>query len=180
MGHNSDSFGFSRSLPKLVARYLMRGVRARNPFAEINVMYRCTKYKKSFWTSRPMGLIGYNADIARPRFIILIVFVAGGLLALGVALLLTHLRASIGYSVSARYAQMPADDKALEDWIKTQPDVVPRTVYIGRKGDELYVLFIRLEKVFGRPPFPDLSGACVRLGYGPPSDWKDVEGGISF
>jgi len=115
----------------------------------------------------------------RLRLGIIILF-AGGLLALCVFLLLAHLRASIGYGVSACYTQMPADDKALEEWLKAQPMVVPSTVHIGRKGDELYILFMRSEPICPRPPFPKLADECASLGYGPPSEWKDVAGEISF
>jgi hypothetical protein len=116
----------------------------------------------------------------RPRFGILVLIAACCLLVVSGVWLLTNWRASIGYRVSARYAQMPPDDKALEEWLKTHPTVVPHTVHVGRKDGNLFAIFIRSETICGRPPFPKLEETCAGLGYGPPSDWKDVEGDVSF
>ncbi len=89
------------------------------------------------------------------------------------------------YVVEARFEQMPSDDSAFTDWLRSQPGVVPHTVSVGRfeEGDKLlYVSFIQSRSVAGEPPFPDLEGAARRLGYmepdGPFRDSEDCNRGI--
>jgi hypothetical protein len=62
---------------------------------------------------------------------------------------------------------MPANDKALTEWLRSQPGVVPHTVAIGRfdGGKLLYVGFIQSRNLAGKPPFPDLNGHVGGLGY---------------
>src|SRR3954470_7027640 len=95
-----------------------------------------------------------------PLLGILVLLATVSVLALGIIWLLTNVPASISYCVSAHYAQMPSNDEALEDRLKTQPAVVPWTVHTGRKGEKLYVTFIRSEPICGKPAFPDLAGIC--------------------
>ena len=83
------------------------------------------------------------------------------------------------YRVRASYAQMPADDKQLDTWIKSQPGVVADTVRTVRTGDELQVRLIMSQTLFGDPPIPDFSGACDVLEYAPLSHWSDIEPALS-
>jgi len=84
-----------------------------------------------------------------------------------------HVRASFLYHVTAVYDRMPADDRLLEKWLKSQPGIVEHTVHTERAGHALHVRFIMSRTLFGSPPFPDLSRACDGLGYGPLSSWND-------
>jgi hypothetical protein len=62
---------------------------------------------------------------------------------------------------------MPANDKALYEWLRAQPGVIPRLVAIGRfeDGKLLYVSFTMSRNLAGQPPFPDLDGEVGKLGY---------------
>jgi hypothetical protein len=78
---------------------------------------------------------------------------------------------SVGYCVEVRFATAPADDRALCQWLKAQPGVVPHTVHIGREGPDKHVLrvmFIQSRNLAGNPPFPDLVPGCHALGYNGP------------
>jgi len=79
------------------------------------------------------------------------------------------------YSVKTHYAQMPGDDRELEDWLKTQTGVVADTVRTRRDGNELRISFIMSQAVSGRPPIPDFPHARDTFGYGPFADWEDDE-----
>jgi hypothetical protein len=94
-----------------------------------------------------------------------------GLVVLGGALTavwvgLKSIPATLIYSVEAEFAEMPADDKALEEWLRTQPGVAKAIV--GQREGEPRVLVVWLIMVrdgWGRPPFPDLEAKCDELGY---------------
>jgi hypothetical protein len=75
---------------------------------------------------------------------------------------------SWSYCVEARFDKMPPNDKALIDWLRSQPGVVPHTVAIGRfeeGGRLVFVGFIQSRNLAGEPPFPDLNGQVKNLGY---------------
>jgi hypothetical protein len=83
--------------------------------------------------------------------------------------------ASLSYGVYADFEVLPADDQAFEDWLKSQPGVVPHTVHLYREGKRLNIFFIMTRDGWGRPAVPDLEGACRRLGYGGPhATFRDI------
>lgn len=79
-----------------------------------------------------------------------------------------HVPISFVFCVEARFDKLPKDDDLLVEWLKTQPGVVPHTVYaqrIGEKGSLLEVYLIQSTSVSRHPPFPDLDAKCAELGY---------------
>ena len=78
-----------------------------------------------------------------------------------------NVHASLGYVVEARFEKMPPNDKALVEWLRSQPGVIPHHVAIGRfdNGKLLYVSFTMSRSLAGQPPFPDLNGHVSSLGY---------------
>jgi hypothetical protein len=78
-----------------------------------------------------------------------------------------NVHASLGYVVEARFEKMPPNDKALMEWLRSQPGVIPRLVAIGRfeDGKLLYVSFTMSRSLAGHPPFPDLNGQVSSMGY---------------
>jgi hypothetical protein len=78
-----------------------------------------------------------------------------------------NVHASLVYVVEARFEKMPPNDKALIEWLRSQPGVIPHLVAIGRfdDGKLLYVSFIMSRSLAGQPPFPDLNGQVSSLGY---------------
>jgi hypothetical protein len=78
-----------------------------------------------------------------------------------------NVHASLGYVVEARFEKMPPNDKALMEWLRSQPGVIPHLVAIGRfdDGKLLYVSFTMSQNLAGQPPFPDLNGQVSSLGY---------------
>src|ERR1700751_424979 len=78
-----------------------------------------------------------------------------------------NVHASVGYVVEARFEKMPPNDKALMEWLRSQPGVIARLVAIGRfdDGKLLYVSFTMSQSLAGQPPFPDLNGQVSSLGY---------------
>lgn len=98
-----------------------------------------------------------------------------------------NVHVSWGYCVEARFDKMPPNDKALMEWLRSQPGVVPHTVAIGRfeqGGKLVYVSFTQSRSLAGEPPFPDLNGAALSLGYmesdGPFRDSADRTRGITM
>jgi hypothetical protein len=85
----------------------------------------------------------------------------------GWAVFCHNVHASLGYVVEARFEKMPANDKALVEWLRSQPGVIPHHVAIGRfeNGKLLYVSFTMSRNLAGQPPFPDLNGEVSGLGY---------------
>lgn len=75
--------------------------------------------------------------------------------------------ASIGYEVEADFAEVPPDDGALEAWLRSHPGVWSASVSRHPVGGRtrLWVLVGMTRDGFGRPPFPDLGGACADFGY---------------
>lgn len=71
------------------------------------------------------------------------------------------LRPSVGYNICAEFASMPADDEALEQWLRTQPHV--HNVYAKRDGRRLEVFYIINRSPFER--LPDVQAQCAVLGY---------------
>ena len=78
-----------------------------------------------------------------------------------------NVHASLVYVAEARFEKMPPTDKALIEWLRAQPGVVPHTVAVGRfeGGKLLYMSFIQVRHLAGQPPFPDLDGHVGELGY---------------
>src|SRR6478735_7794285 len=64
------------------------------------------------------------------------------------------------YNVKTHYGQMPTDDTALENWLKSQAGVVAHTVHTRRDGNELHVSSIMSQTLSAGPPVPDFSNAC--------------------
>jgi hypothetical protein len=67
--------------------------------------------------------------------------------------------AAFVYHVRAAYAGLPADDRALEAWLRAQPGV--RNVAVGREAN---VLVVTYERAAADPPL-GLLAECDRLGY---------------
>jgi len=90
-----------------------------------------------------------------------------GLLYAAWALYIAKIPIDWGYIVEARFEKMPPNDKALIEWLRAQPGVVPIAVAVGRfeGGKLLYISFIQTRRADGQPPFPDLNGNIGRLGY---------------
>jgi hypothetical protein len=91
-----------------------------------------------------------------------------------------NISASLSYCVEATFRELPDNDEALVEWLKTQPGIVPNTVHARRFGPErveLEVGFIQVRTMSGHPPFPNLEAKCAELGYldpnGPFLDCKD-------
>jgi hypothetical protein len=103
------------------------------------------------------------------RYLATILLVGAALLLVAGAWVGLHfIPASVGYTVEAEFASLPADDHELEAWLKTEPGVVPHTVYVWRKKAAPKVVvvdFTMVKSEWGSPPFPDLEAACERLGY---------------
>lgn len=106
------------------------------------------------------------------RWVIAIAAVAVVLILGGIQVVRKTLRASIGYTVESRFARLPSDDDdRLTTWIQSQPGIVGHTVHVERVGGDgktIRIFFIQSRNLAGDPPFPDLDGACDRLGYSSP------------
>jgi hypothetical protein len=98
---------------------------------------------------------------------LLIAFVVLGLLYAAWWGLCHSVYASVGYVVEARFEKMPPNDRDLEEWLRSQPGVIPHNVMIGRfdDGKLLYVSFMMSRNLAGQPPLPDMNGQVARLGY---------------
>jgi hypothetical protein len=96
-----------------------------------------------------------------------VVAVAAGLILAAWTTLRRTVHAPWSYVVESRFEKMPPNDKALTEWLRSQPGVVPHTVSIGRfeDGKLLYVGFVQCRNMAGQPPFPDLEGHVGSLGY---------------
>ena len=97
---------------------------------------------------------------------VVVLIVAGG-----VQVIRKTLHASLGYTVESQFASLPANDTALIKWLQSQPGIVSSTVSVervGGGGTVLRVFFIQSRDLTSDPPFPDLDGACSRLGYSSP------------
>ena len=91
--------------------------------------------------------------------------IAFAVLAAGYYSLLRFVHVSGGYTVAAEYAAMPPDDAALMGWLGAQKGVAAHTIRTARSGQRLRLFFIMSRDLAGHPRFPDLDGACARLGY---------------
>ena len=94
----------------------------------------------------------------------------GGFLTLSICgsgcwLYLKWVHISWGCGVRVQFADLPADDKEIESWLRAQPGVVDRTVFVGREGNVVQVLCIHVRDGLGNPPKPDILGAFERFGY---------------
>jgi hypothetical protein len=78
-----------------------------------------------------------------------------------------HVYPSFGYSVEARFDVMPPNDKALIDWLKSQPGVVGGMGVNRFEEDQklLQIIFTMSQNFAGEPPFPNLDGIVPTLGY---------------
>ena len=91
--------------------------------------------------------------------------VVGGI-AGGACYRLRQIQASIGYAIQVEFEQMPPDDEALGQWLKTQPGVVPNTAHVQRDGKSLRMWWIMTQSIGPRePPVPDFSAAFERFAY---------------
>jgi hypothetical protein len=74
-------------------------------------------------------------------------------------------KTSIAYSFRADFAEMPADDVGLSDWLRSQPGVIRRTVSVSREPNAIRVHWIMSRNLLGNPPIPDFEQRFSRLGY---------------
>lgn len=81
--------------------------------------------------------------------------------------------ASRGYSISAEFAELPANDRELEQWLRNQPGVVKHTAQVTRDGHVVFISWIMTQNVGGNPRTPDVRTAWQRMGYSTPTtvDW---------
>ena len=99
--------------------------------------------------------------IARRRLVIL--SFAAGLICLAA---LAFVPVSSVFSAQARLDKAPPTDDRLIEWLKLQPNVVPHTVHVTRRENQiLEVSFIQVRHVGGWPRVPDFEAACISLGY---------------
>lgn len=86
-------------------------------------------------------------------------------------LALRQLPVSFGYGIRAEFEHLPENDKPFEEWMKSQPGVVERTVHVSRHGGSVGVMWIMVQTAGPRePPVPDFRAAFERFGY------KDLRG----
>jgi hypothetical protein len=78
-------------------------------------------------------------------------------------MLLLQVKASIVYSVRAEFTELPADDKALENWLAAQPGVVK--AMCDRDPGAIRVYWIMVQDMRRKPPAPDLHQAFEEFGY---------------
>jgi len=81
--------------------------------------------------------------------------------------------ASRGYSIRAEFAELPANDRELEQWLRDQSGVADRTVHVRRDGQVVFVSWIMTQNLAGNPRTPDLETGWQRKGYSTPTtvDW---------
>lgn len=70
---------------------------------------------------------------------------------------------SRAYAVRAEFAELPADDRELEQWLCSQPGVVK--AFVERDGKALRVYWIMTQSLAGEPHPPALELAWERMGY---------------
>jgi hypothetical protein len=75
------------------------------------------------------------------------------------------LKVPYAFSVETKFGLMPADDKALISWLQSQPGIIPKHVWVERRGKTLQVNFSQERDSWGAPPIPDLDSKCKELGY---------------
>jgi hypothetical protein len=69
----------------------------------------------------------------------------------------------------AEFETMPVDDSELTAWLRIQPQVVPDSIQIIRKGEALIVAYSIDRSLKGYPAYPDLDTQCKSLGYAGPN-----------
>ena len=94
---------------------------------------------------------------------LLIAMALAGLVFAAFRLAATIIRPSIVYGESAEFAELPADDRAIEQWLATQPGVV-RT-FATRESNTIRVNWIMSRDLLGNPPIPNLRDQFERFGY---------------
>jgi hypothetical protein len=78
---------------------------------------------------------------------------------------LISLKTPYAFSVETSFAVTPADDEALISWLRAQPGVIAKWVWVERRGKVLRVNFSQERDSWGEPPIPDLDSKCKELGY---------------
>ena len=79
---------------------------------------------------------------------------------------LRQIRASFSYGILAEFESVPPNDKALEQWWRSQPGVVETTVFVDRRQNSVGVLWIQVQSAGPRnPPVPDFRAAFEQFGY---------------
>jgi hypothetical protein len=94
---------------------------------------------------------------------LLIVLAVAGLLFAALRLAATKVRPSVVYGESAEFAELLADDRAIEDWLSTQPGV--NRAFVTRESNTIRVTWIMSRDLLGNPPIPDLGRQFERFGY---------------
>src|SRR4051794_16354665 len=100
----------------------------------------------------------------RLRTLLIVVAIVG----VGLAILREasrQIKPSIIYSFRADFAEMPADDVGLLEWLRRQPGVIGRTVSVSREPSAIRVHWIMSRDLLGNPPIPDCEEQFNRLGY---------------
>jgi hypothetical protein len=70
------------------------------------------------------------------------------------------------FSAQARLDKAPPTDDRLIEWLKAQPNVVPHTVHVVRRENQiLEISFIQVRHAGGWPKVPDYEAACNSFGY---------------
>jgi hypothetical protein len=98
----------------------------------------------------------------RLRTLLILLAVVGILLA-AFRVAAPFIRPSVGYGESAEFAEMPADDTALEDWLSKQPGVV--RAFVRRDANTIRINWIMSRDLLGDPPLPELREQFDRFGY---------------
>jgi hypothetical protein len=71
------------------------------------------------------------------------------------------------YCLEARFAELPADDGRLCEWLRAQPGVI--SAEAPRDGTLLRVTIHMGRNLAGEPPLPDLDAQCAAPGYRAPT-----------
>jgi len=100
----------------------------------------------------------------RLRTLLIAIAVVGVLLAVGLRAA-RSIKPSIIYELRAEFAEMPSDDIAFEEWLRTQPGVIPRPSYVDREANAIRITWIMSRDLTGHPPIPDFRNNFDRLGY---------------
>lgn len=72
---------------------------------------------------------------------------------------------AIRYELCAEFAEVPADDRALEEWLRNEPGVSNQSSYVNREQNAIRISWEMSRDTMGYPPRPDFIKNFGRLGY---------------